>query len=70
MYHNPSILILDEASSSLDFVTEAELMSAVNLLKGKTTMIIVTHRLSTVDKCDKIIEIKNGKINKIKNKRK
>ena len=69
LYHNPSILVLDEASSALDYKTESSLMGAVNLLKGKTTMIIVTHRISTVDKCDKIIEIKNGKINKIiKNK--
>ena len=69
LYLNPSILVLDEASSALDYKTESSLMGAVNLLKGKTTMIIVTHRISTVDKCDKIIEIKNGKINEIiKNK--
>ena len=66
LYQDPSILVLDEASSALDYKTETSLMSAVNLLKGKTTMIIVTHRLSTVEKCDKIIEIKNGKIYKIK----
>ena len=65
LYHNPSILVLDEASSALDYKTETDLMSAVNLLKGKTTMIIVTHRISTVERCDKIIEIKKGKINKI-----
>ena len=70
LYHNPKILVLDEASSALDYKTEESLMSAVNLLKGKTTMIIVTHRLSTVEKCDKIIEIKNGKINKITIKKK
>lgn len=70
LYEDPSILVLDEASSALDYKTETSLMSAVNLLKGKTTMIIVTHRLSTVEKCDKIIEIKNGKIYKIKSNRK
>ena len=70
LYHNPSILVLDEASSALDYKTEKNLMSAVNLLRGKTTMIIVTHRLSTVEKCDKIIEIKNGKINKIIDRKK
>ena len=70
LYHNPGILVLDEASSALDYNTEESLMSAVNLLKGKTTMIIVTHRLSTVEKCDKIIEIKKGKINKIISKKK
>ncbi len=70
LYQNPSILVLDEASSALDFKTESSLMSAVNLLRGKTTMIIVTHRISTVKKCDKIIELKNGKIYKIINKKK
>lgn len=70
LFQNPSILVLDEASSALDYKTESSLMSAVNLLRGKTTMIIVTHRLSTVKKCDKIIELKNGKIYKIINKKK
>ena len=59
LYEDPSILVLDEASSALDYKTETSLMSAVNL-KRKTTMIIVTHRLS-VEKCDKIIEIKMAK---------
>ena len=66
LYHNPSILVLDEASSALDYITEESLMTSVNLLQGKTTLIIVTHRISTIKNCDKIIEIKNGKINKIK----
>jgi ABC-type multidrug transport system fused ATPase/permease subunit len=69
LYHNPCILVLDEASSALDYKTESSLMSAVNLLKGKTTLIIVTHRLSTVENCDKVIEIKNGKIKNITTKK-
>ena len=69
LYHNPSILVLDEASSALDYKTETDLMSSVNQLKGKTTMIIVTHRISTVEKCDKIIEIKKGKIENIIDKK-
>ena len=66
LYHEPSILVLDEASSALDYDTESNLMTAINLLQGKTTMLIVTHRISTVQNCDKIIEIQNGKIKSIK----
>jgi ABC-type multidrug transport system fused ATPase/permease subunit len=56
------VLILDEATSSLDNITESEFMDAVNALQGIKTIIIVAHRLSTVEKCDRIYELKNGKI--------
>ena len=69
LYHEPSILVLDEASSALDYDTESNLMNAINLLQGRTTMLIVTHRISTVQNCDKIIEIENGKIKSIKRKK-
>jgi ABC-type multidrug transport system fused ATPase/permease subunit len=69
LYHEPSILVLDEASSALDYDTEINLMAAINLLQGKTTMLIVTHRISTVQNCDKIIEIENGKIKSIKKRK-
>lgn len=61
LYHNPEILILDEATSSLDNDTESSVMEAIESLHGSITLIIIAHRLSTVEKCDKIFEIKNGK---------
>jgi ATP-binding cassette, subfamily B, bacterial PglK len=65
LYHDPPILILDEATSSLDNFTEKEFMNSVNALQGTKTIIIVAHRLTTVEKCDIVYEFLNGKINKI-----
>ena len=62
LYKKPDILILDEATSSLDVVTEKEIIRSINQLKNKLTIIIVSHRLSTVENCDKIFLISNGKI--------
>lgn len=54
LYRNPAILILDEATSALDHDTETAVMEAINNLKGKKTMLIVAHRLTTVENCDKL----------------
>ena len=62
LYNDPEILILDEATSSLDTKTEKALMEAIYSLKKKKTIIIVAHRMSTLKKCDRIFEIKNNKI--------
>ncbi|SKB93736.1 ABC transporter ATP-binding protein [Daejeonella lutea] len=62
LYHDPQILILDEATSSLDTATESEVMNAVNLLHGNKTIIIVAHRLSTLSKCDVIFQLNKGRI--------
>ena len=62
LYNKPSILVLDEATSSLDIETERNVMEGINDLKGSITIISISHRLSTVEKCDKIISIKDGKI--------
>ena len=64
LYRDPEILILDEATSSLDNTTEKKIMDSIELLKRKITLLIVTHRLSTVNKCDKIFFIDKGKITK------
>ena len=61
LYRNPEILELDEATAAVDNETEEEVMQAIEALQGYKTMIIVAHRLTTVRKCDKIYEIKNGK---------
>ena len=60
LYHNPDLLILDEATSALDSKTEAEVMKAVESLSGSKTIIMIAHRLSTVEKCDMIIKLENG----------
>lgn len=61
LYYNPDILVLDEATSALDSETEEAVMEAIDALQGIKTIIIVAHRLTTIQKCDKIYEIKNGK---------
>jgi ABC-type multidrug transport system fused ATPase/permease subunit len=62
LYNDPEVLILDEATSSLDTETEQDLMDAIYSLKKKKTIIIVAHRMSTLTKCDRIFEINNNKI--------
>ena len=62
LYHDPNILILDEATSSLDSETEEAVMESVNLLQGVKTLIIVAHRYSTLKHCDMIYKLENGKI--------
>ena len=62
LYHDPEVLVLDEATSSLDVQTELKIMEAVNTFKGKKTIIIVAHRLSTVENCNLIYHIEKGKI--------
>ena len=66
LYSNPNILILDEATSSLDINIEKEIMEEISKLKGKKTVIIVAHRLSTVSQCDKLFKLEKGKIVKTK----
>ncbi len=62
LYHDPEILVLDEATSALDNKTENAVMEAIENLQGKKTLIIVAHRLTTIEKCDEIYEVKNKKI--------
>ena len=62
LYRDPEILILDEATSSLDQSTEKKIMESIQFLKRTKTLIIITHRISTVKNCDKIFFIDKGKI--------
>lgn len=68
LYHNPEILFMDEATSSLDNETEKGIMRAIDGLKGEKTLIIIAHRLTTIENCDTIFKIKNGKLVEIKYK--
>jgi ABC-type multidrug transport system fused ATPase/permease subunit len=62
LYHRPSVLVLDEATSSLDTETERGVMQAVQALQGDKTVIIVAHRLSTVEYCDRLYRLDAGRI--------
>lgn len=61
LYNDPEVLILDEATSALDNDTEAAIMEAINRLHGKKTLIIIAHRLQTIEKCDLVYRVENGK---------
>jgi len=62
LYHDPQVLVLDEATSSLDIETETEVMSAIRALHGFKTILIVAHRLSTVQHCDRLYRIEDAQI--------
>ena len=62
LYFDPQVLVLDEATSALDTDTEREVMAAVEALHCTKTLIIVAHRLSTVEKCDALYQIEDGTI--------
>ena len=62
LYHEPQVLVLDEATSSLDIETETEVMSAIRALQGFKTILIVAHRLSTVQHCDRVYRIEDATI--------
>jgi ABC-type multidrug transport system fused ATPase/permease subunit len=64
LYNDPEVLILDEATSALDNDTEAAIMDSVNRLHGKKTLIIIAHRLQTIEKCDMVYRVENGQITK------
>lgn len=67
LYFNPQLLVLDESTNSLDNDTEKKIMESIRKLKGKRTIIVVAHRLSTVEYCDKLFNIENGSIIKTGN---
>jgi ATP-binding cassette, subfamily B, bacterial PglK len=62
LYRKPSVLIFDEGTSALDNATEAMLMEAIERLRGRHTIVLVAHRLSTVRNCDRIVFLEHGKM--------
>jgi ATP-binding cassette, subfamily B, bacterial PglK len=60
LYHDPAVLVLDEATSSLDGSTEESVMQAIQALHGVKTILIVAHRLSTVAACDRLYRMESG----------
>jgi ATP-binding cassette, subfamily B, bacterial PglK len=62
LYHNPKLLILDEATSALDNLTEQSVIKEIYNLRKNITIIMISHRLSTIEKCDKIFLLEDGKL--------
>lgn len=61
-YHKRSVLVMDEATSALDYETEKEIIREVRILKGSVTLVVIAHRLETVQDCDRIFRVADGKV--------
>ena len=62
LYKKPEIIIFDESTNSLDSITEKKIIEIIDKLKKDTTIIIVSHKINIINKCDKIIKLESGKI--------
>ena len=62
MFTRPHLLVLDEATSSLDGETEANISDAIHALRGSTTVVIIAHRLSTIRNADRVVYLSEGKV--------
>jgi len=61
LFEDPEVLVLDEATSALDNETEAAIMDSINRLHGRKTLIIIAHSLQTIEKCDMVYRVENGR---------
>ncbi len=66
LYQDKKVLVLDEATSSLDSKTESSIMHSIEKLPSEITIIMISHRMSTLKNCDRIITLKNGILTNIK----
>jgi ATP-binding cassette subfamily C protein len=64
LYHQPEVIIFDEGTSALDTVTERQILDALETLRGTYTLVIVAHRLTTVQGCDTVAVVENGRIDR------
>lgn len=64
LYEDPEVLVLDEATSALDNETEAAIMDSINRLHGRKTLVIIAHRLQTIEKCDMVYRVADGTISR------
>lgn len=62
LFEDPEVLIMDEATSALDNDTEAAIMDSINRLHGRKTLVIIAHRLQTIEKCDMVYRVEDGKV--------
>jgi ABC-type multidrug transport system fused ATPase/permease subunit len=63
LYSEPGLLVMDEATSALDAKSEAEIAKALDQMRGKVTVVLIAHRLNTVQHADKVFLIEDGKLN-------
>lgn len=66
LYHAPDILVFDEATSALDNETEKEVMAAIDALHGSKTMLMIAHRLTTIENCDHVYSVENRKLKQVR----
>lgn len=64
LFEDPEVLVLDEATSALDNETEAAIMDSINRLHGRKTLIIIAHRLQTIEKCDMVYRVEEGGVSR------
>lgn len=62
LYHDADLIVFDEATSALDNLTEQDVMAAIEALPGHMTVLMIAHRLSTVQRCDRIIVLDKGRV--------
>jgi ATP-binding cassette, subfamily B, bacterial PglK len=62
LYHEPTVLVLDEATSSLDVHTEREVMETILQMRGTKTIVAISHRHSAIEHCDRIYELSAGRV--------
>lgn len=62
LYNEADLIVFDEATSALDNITEQQVMESVNSLSGNKTVILIAHRLSTLEKCDRLIVMEHGRV--------
>ena len=64
-YHERDIIVMDEATSSLDHETESEVINTIKRLKGSKTLIVIAHRLTTVEHCDVLYRLDHGRVSAV-----
>ena len=62
MYHDPAVIVLDEATSALDNETERRIVNELDAMRGGRTLIVIAHRLTTVEKCHKVFRLDHGRL--------
>ena len=62
LIHNPDVLVLDEVTSALDVETERDVMRTIRGFQGTKTLVLITHRLATIEQCDIVYELKDGRL--------
>ena len=69
LYNDPEIIFLDEATSALDIETEKEILASLNEIAKEKTVVMIAHRLNTLEACDRILELRDGVVVSLNNRR-